>query len=76
MEMPTAMIRGNSTNIKENTVPGSRAFAAHKMCIRDRQIGSLEYKGEIADQTIVAVLPHVPSAKAHAAALHIPEPRH
>ena len=29
MEMPTAMIRGNSTSIKENTVPGSRAFAAH-----------------------------------------------
>lgn len=22
-------IRGNSTNMKENTVPGSRAFAAH-----------------------------------------------
>ena len=24
-----AMIRGNSTSMKENTVPGSRAFAAH-----------------------------------------------
>ena len=29
MEMPMAMIRGNSTSMKENTVPGSRAFAAH-----------------------------------------------
>ena len=29
MEMPTAMIRGNSTSIKENTVPGSMALAAH-----------------------------------------------
>jgi len=31
------------------------------------QIDSLKHKGEIADQTVVAVFPHIPSAKAHAA---------
>ena len=29
MEMPMAIIRGNSTSRKENTVPGSSVFAAH-----------------------------------------------
>ena len=36
----------------------------------------MEHEGEIADETVIAVFPHIPSAKAHAAALHIPEPRH
>ena len=40
------------------------------------KIGPLEHEGEIADEAVVAVLPHIPSAEAHAAALHIPEPRH
>ena len=31
------------------------------------QIDPLEHKGEIADQTVVAVFPHIPSAEAHAA---------
>ena len=36
----------------------------------------LEHEGEIADEAVVVVIPHVPAAKAHAAALHVPEPRH
>ena len=40
------------------------------------QIGPLKHKGKIADETVIAVFPHIPSAKAHAAALHVPEPRH
>ena len=40
------------------------------------QIGPLEHEGEIADEAVVAVLPHIPSAKAHTAGLHIPEPCH
>ena len=31
------------------------------------QISPLEHEGEIADEAVVAVLPHIPSAKAHAA---------
>ena len=31
------------------------------------QIGPLEHEGEIADQTVVAVFPHIPPAEAHAA---------
>ena len=40
------------------------------------QIGPLKHKGEIADEAVVAVLPYIPSTEAHAAGLHIPEPRH
>ena len=40
------------------------------------QIGPLEHEGEIADEAVVALFPHIPPAKAHAAALHVPEPRH
>lgn len=40
------------------------------------QIGPLEHEGEIADGAVIAVFPHIPSAKAHAAGLHIPEPHH
>ena len=31
------------------------------------QIGPLEHEGEIADEAVVAVLPHIPPAEAHAA---------
>lgn len=40
------------------------------------QIGPLKHKGEIADEAVVAVLPYIPSAEAHTAGLHIPEPGH
>ena len=33
------------------------------------QIDPLEHEGEVAYQTVVAVFPHIPSAKAHAAGL-------
>ena len=41
-----------------------------------KQICPLEHKGKIANQAVIAVFPHIPSAKTYAARLHIPEPRH